>query len=1467
MQIFNSLWIFRRDYKIEKCSVSNADANGTNTICRMIDGRVTIYPSDINASTNITQKVLESIKSNMNAQLLDGSHPAITRVVFMDTLAEAEPEPEPETTSPLWMLSLAGLGGSLALLAYLRRRQETKKEEKRLAVTRVDDWVDINSDISRSQTTVSTITAASVASINESESTGSNDIVLFAGIAKIASGIAEIASQKFKPNRSSTRTLDSSAEKKRAAILKYMNRSMKDLEAAYGTLENSFASSSKQSWQEELRRIVSEEEEEEFEALEDQLLHTEAELEEAARLKSERQEFHRFEAEQEAARIMAFEKARQRLEDEKECMRIKLEENSRLRKEEEEREVALERDPLRASDLEEKSQHIESDDAKQKVGEEEQLRTQVEQEADGLDANEEECLRVDAGENAALSKAKEEEQLCTQAEQEAAGLDSRFEDLRMQSEQRFARSDAEVKEHLRVDAQEKAAHPEAEEDEQLRIQAEQGGARLDSRFEDLRIQSEQRFARFHAGKVESKMAAHPEAEEDKQVRIQVEQGAARLGTEQEERIRVNAVEKGVWSKAGYEVHLCLIAEEEASAPVQVSDTFNTDPNNYRSSVIVDTANASINASKQKQFDTPTEERATSVNTEYQEHVTIEVGEGAASINTEEVEPLHDDADQEASVEGSDPPAPIAEEKAFSPPEAENNSASTSFFGNVFGGPKADDGAVEAKAEVSQKESSAAVEVDKKQADAAAQKDAANFKKINLDDEVEPHHVEDVPVFQILNDETKQNIHHDTEVDNDSQRLDVDASKGEHLDTIAGEGPTPVGMEEKKSSVNADGQEQAAIEADEGPPSINMEEGKNIENEAAAARSDDRVEEFTSVDVDAAADAVDGYSSDTIKVENKYNGHYKSDDVEEAANADVKVSEEECTAAEDRAILVNTEEQEQGAIEADGITSSIKTEEGKSVQDVVDHEDAALVQIEKGMIESAKLKAEDGHLRIQAEQEGRQLNAEGNEAKHKDSATRLDNGGDGIYLRGESKVVEVEEEEEWMSAYDELCQHIEVQPEQARQIVAIRESDTVRSDHNNYRSVVIAATLNANMNASMEKEIDTLAEKRVDEGAPSINTEGVDPLHVKADEKASIRGSDAALAPVAEKKAPSPSEAENNCASTSFFGDTFGGPKADVQVEESASVTKGAGDDDIEPRDGAESAVSTSRVEESTSVKDDVNSAAEDDIELRDVTLGPESHTVDTDTELNERQDTVGVNINASVGGDSDKSREQKSAAIDADSVAPSVKRGEGKADAMFDARGEESASAKVDVADDAVDKVKPRREKESDTIKSETILERHHDTKVVLGAQSINVNKAEEQHIDTSAKEWLSLLHMEDQESTATDADELVSAFQTEEGMTAIVEGDEGVFEEESSIVKTTEVASSLTDEEVPVRIEAEEEEKAALLQLEAEEEERAARFQSLEEMRLGIAAQDSTRKLRVQNERRRTESEKRNSLFSGRRS
>jgi len=72
----------------------------------------------------------------------------------------------------------------------------------------------------------------------------------------------------------------------------------------------------------------------------------------------------------------------------------------------------------------------------------------------------------------------------------------------------------------------------------------------------------------------------------------------------------------------------------------------------------------------------------------------------------------------------------------------------------------------------------------------------------------------------------------------------------------------------------------------------------------------------------------------------------------------------------------------------------------------------------------------------------------------------------------------------------------------------------------------------------------------------------------------------------------------------------------------------------------------------------------------------------------------------------------------------------------------------------------------------------------VVGAHSMNVNKLEEQHIDTSAKEWLSLLlNMEDQESTATDADEVVFAVKTEEGKTAIVVKDIEDFQEESSIV------------------------------------------------------------------------------------
>jgi len=57
-------------------------------------------------------------------------------------------------------------------------------------------------------------------------------------------------------------------------------------------------------------------------------------------------------------------------------------------------------------------------------------------------------------------------------------------------------------------------------------------------------------------------------------------------------------------------------------------------------------------------------------------------------------------------------------------------------------------------------------------------------------------------------------------------------------------------------------------------------------------------------------------------------------------------------------------------------------------------------------------------------------------------------------------------------------------------------------------------------------------------------------------------------PVAEKKAPSPPKAEKKPASTGFFGNIFGGLKADAQVEESASVTNGTTEDDFEPRDVA-----------------------------------------------------------------------------------------------------------------------------------------------------------------------------------------------------------------------------------------------------------------------------------------------------------
>ena len=66
----------------------------------------------------------------------------------------------------------------------------------------------------------------------------------------------------------------------------------------------------------------------------------------------------------------------------------------------------------------------------------------------------------------------------------------------------------------------------------------------------------------------------------------------------------------------------------------------------------------------------------------------------------------------------------------------------------------------------------------------------------------------------------------------------------------------------------------------------------------------------------------------------------------------------------------------------------------------------------------------------------------------------------------------------MDAYEELCQHIEGQPEQARRILANRESDTFKTEPNYRSTVMIVQTTDANINASKEEQSDTLAVKGV-----------------------------------------------------------------------------------------------------------------------------------------------------------------------------------------------------------------------------------------------------------------------------------------------------------------------------------------------------------------------------------------------------
>lgn len=75
----------------------------------------------------------------------------------------------------------------------------------------------------------------------------------------------------------------------------------------------------------------------------------------------------------------------------------------------------------------------------------------------------------------------------------------------------------------------------------------------------------------------------------------------------------------------------------------------------------------------------------------------------------------------------------------------------------------------------------------------------------------------------------------------------------------------------------------------------------------------------------------------------------------------------------------------------------------------------IVERHEGPIRGVKSKDEGKHIHIRAEEEGRRLHTQ--EADRTDLGTRLGNGGDGIYLCGEAKVVE--EEEEWMSAYKHL----------------------------------------------------------------------------------------------------------------------------------------------------------------------------------------------------------------------------------------------------------------------------------------------------------------------------------------------------------------------------------------------------------------------------------------------------------------
>lgn len=117
-----------------KCVGDFANNIDYDADCNVIDGKMTVYVSDMVHANNVTSNMISAIKAIMDDKLLDDCHLAVLRVMFIELDGSrfiSDDNFEIETISSrgrggLWMIALGGVGVLLITIVGTRYRYSSQ---------------------------------------------------------------------------------------------------------------------------------------------------------------------------------------------------------------------------------------------------------------------------------------------------------------------------------------------------------------------------------------------------------------------------------------------------------------------------------------------------------------------------------------------------------------------------------------------------------------------------------------------------------------------------------------------------------------------------------------------------------------------------------------------------------------------------------------------------------------------------------------------------------------------------------------------------------------------------------------------------------------------------------------------------------------------------------------------------------------------------------------------------------------------------------------------------------------------------------------------------------------------------------------------------------------------------------------------------------------------------------------------